>query len=69
MLFTTSFTCKLTTSSLVAGVLDTCCTHNCPFSVHSLFKTIYSRPSYELEGFADEMYTQINIMIGNTIAY
>ena len=29
-------TCRLTTSNLVAGVLDTCCTHNCPFSVHSL---------------------------------
>lgn len=29
-------TCRLTTSNLVAGVLDTCWTHNCPFSVHSL---------------------------------
>lgn len=35
-------TCKLTTSNLVAGVLDTCCTHSCPFSVHSLEKDKYS---------------------------
>ena len=30
------FTFKLTTSNLVAGVLDTHCIHNWPVSVHSL---------------------------------
>lgn len=29
-------TCRLITSNLVAGVLDTFCTHNCPVSSHSL---------------------------------
>ena len=30
-----SFSCRLMTSSLVAGVLDTLCTHSCPPSLHS----------------------------------
>lgn len=38
-------TCRLMTSSLVAGVLDTRCTHSCPSSVHSRGGSTLSRIS------------------------
>jgi len=38
-------TCKLITSSLVAGVAETDCRHNCPFDSHSSGGRIESRIS------------------------
>ena len=50
-----SSSCRLTTSRRVAGVLDTCCTHSWPFSVHSLKHHYHHHHYYCHLGVRDSM--------------